>query len=645
VNDSIIYAFAQDYTPPTSPVVYDSNYGYDIDWWNSNTTLSAYWWNATDDISTIYYKYRILDEGACYVGDCSWTDAGEQTQVTVTGLSLTEGHNYSFQVVAYISSGLNASIATSNGTKIDLTPPSAPIINSTTHPVQTVTYTNGTVRLNFTSSDPIGGGVFSGIDGYSYLIDEYPGTAPDDNMEDRYWFSLEQMVNDGHARLLKANSSVASPHTYAVFSQLKSNFTAGETVRVRVAMAELSSDYDDLMAAKVYIISVADGSDITAFNNEPAAITSITNVSRDVKYAESLTTASIYEFDLTVSSPFNDNLNDAYVVVTGLTTDDDNRNNLSIAYSTTGIDNSTKNYVVDNAGSWARNTSDLDYAIEVKKEDSGTVWDVQYDDLQDGTYYFHAKAKDIAGNWGDTGHYKLMIDTAGVGVDIISPSTGQLFNAENITVTVKVNDQANVTVFAIHPDGSNDTSGWAIVNSTYDFNLTLENGTNRLYAAAINPSNGVVTYSPSVYVFFGPPFVGSRTLRVFYTGAVCTPPLCIAPEAIKVGMATENAAASFGANAITEDTGFYTIKIFATTPNMPQSSVVTDLEDDDFLDRKLPMFGYDRDVKEFVIRTEVRYPTAFLTGERTVGPGKYNLVLRNLGTTPEGKANVSVRII
>jgi parallel beta-helix repeat protein len=639
-NDSIMYRFMQDYTPPTAPVVYDSDYGYDVDWWNDNATIGAYWWNATDDISTIYYKYRLLNDSGCYNGDCSWTDVGTDTDVTVTGLSLQEGWNMSFEVLAYTSSGMNSSVVSSNGTKIDLTGPTVPNINSSTHPRQDVSYDNATIRFNFTATDAL-----SGIDGYSYLLDQYPGTAPDDNKEGRYWELLESSVNDGHGQLLRANSSVGSPNTYAVFSQLKQNFTAGERIRVRAALAEIGYDTTDDMSIKVYLISGADGFAPT-FAVGPA-VTTVSNVTRDIRYADGMALAALYEFDLTVNGTINDNVNDTYVVITGVTGDNDNRNNLSIAYSTTSVDNSTKNYVCPDSGACTENTNTLDYAIEVKREDSGSVWDVQYDDVRDGTYYFHVKAKDVAGNWGDTAHYAVIIDTAGVAVDIISPFSGQVFSAENVTVRVKVSENANVTVIALHPDGSNFTAAPKIFTGTDEFNVTLENGTNEIYAYAINPINNVVSYAQSVFVLFGDYLpAGRRTLRVLYPGSGCSGHICESPEAgATVGVAVENGSAIFGSNAVTSDTGRFTIKIFATNPAGLESDVESDLSDDQFLDRVHPLFGYRRGVSDYVVRNELRPLNIYLGGDRQVSEGKYTMVFRNLGTTPEGKVNISVRIV
>lgn len=646
-SDSILYEFIQDFTAPSAPVVYDSDTGSDIDWWNSNTTLSAYWWNATDDIGTIHYKYRIINQTGCYDPSCGWTDVGTDTEATAAGLTLYEGANYSFEILAYTNGLLNTS-AVSNGTLIDLTDPDSPTINSSTHPDQDTSYGENNVRLNFTASDPISNGVASGIEGYSYLLDQYPGTAPDNNLEGRQDSPVQPLLRGNYGQVLKINGTGSA---YAVFSQLKENFTIGESVKVRVALAEQVSDYDDLMDVHVYLMSAGGNDiDVTAFDNEASAITTIANVSQDIRYSEQMSSASVYEFDLTVTSNLDETSDDVYVVVAGnnLGLDDDNRNNLSIAGTQTGFDNITRNFVCDESDNCDENTSTLDYAIEVRKEDSGDTWDVQYDNLADGIYYFHAKAKDIAGNWGDTAHYAIMIDTGGVAVDITSPFTGQVFSTGNIEVDVEVDGQASVEVIALHPDGNNDTSATVLVNDTYTFNITLANGTNEIYARAINPLNGVISYSQSVFVRLGTGVpTGNRTLRVSYPGAAAlsTHIEGTTEGSMVIGIATENDTADFGGSYITSDTGSFTIKIFATTDDMKTSKVENDLDDDEFLDRINPMFGYTKGVSTYIVRTEMRPQNVYFEGTDQMSKGKYTLVFKNVGTTPDGRTNVSVRIV
>jgi hypothetical protein len=329
--------------------------------------------------------------------------------------------------------------------------------------------------------------------------------------------------------------------------------------------------------------------------------------------------------------------------------DSDNRNNLSIAASNTSVDSSTASYLCSNSAGCADTSATVDYAIEVKREDSGSVWDVGYEGLRDGTYYFHAKSKDRAGNWGDTSHYMINIDTAGVAVDILSPVTGQLFSDPNVTVIAQTGEQANVTVIALHPDGSNSTSDYSVFTGTHAFNVTLGNGTNDIYAIAINPANGVVTYSNHVFVRLGLSVpTGNRTLKVNYqnAGALSSHIRGVVEGAlVTVGMASENTSAVWAANSIYSDTGRMPIKIFMTRSGMDTSGTESDLAADDFLDRINPLFGYRKSTGEYVVSTEVRYPNAYLEGERTVGAGKYTLVFRNIGVTPDGRVNVSVRII
>jgi len=647
LNDSILYRFMQDFTAPTPPTVYDSTYGYDIDWWNSNTTLGAYWFNATEDLSnTIYYKYRIFENDSCYAGDCGWTDAGTSSDVNVTGLSLFEGYNYSFEVLAYTVSGLNSS-GMSNGTFIDITMPGAPIINSTTHPSQDVTYGNNTVRFNFTAMDPLSNGVASGIEGYSYVLDSYPGTAPDDDMEDRQWSMMNRLRNSGASQLLREDETSSTPNTYAVFSQLKENFTENDSIRVRVALGEQPSDYDDPMGIKVYLMRVNDGVAISQFDGELDAITAVINTTRDVRYSYDLAGAAIYEFVLTVNTSVNDAVSDTYVVVSGVISDNDNRNNLSIAASILGFDNSTRNFVCNDSNSCTETTSVLDYAVEVAKEDSGDVWDVEYDSVDDGAFYFHVKAKDFAGNWGDPSHFKVNIETFGVSVELISPFTGQLFNTPNITAAVEVNKEANVSIIVVYQNGSGFNSSSVITNGTAEFNITLKEGINRVYAVAVNTKNGIVSYSDSAYVRFGLAVVHvDRTLRIMYPGTACSGHMCVLTEGglVNIGIASENDSAVFGSNSINSDTGVHTLKIFATNPLMDSSGVEADLDDDEFLDRENPMFGFKKGTPYYIVRTEMRPSYAYLSGSRRMGAGNYVIVFRNVGTAPDGKTNISVVI-
>ncbi|MFC1742329.1 NosD domain-containing protein, partial [Nanoarchaeota archaeon] len=221
-SDWIMYWYIQDYTPPTDPVVYDGLSGDDIDWWNSNTTLQAHW-TATEDISMVYYRYRIIDNSSCYNNDCNWTDAGAATSVTVANLTLEEGRNYSFEVIAYNPFNLSSSAMTSDGVVIDMTGPGTPVVSSTTHPTQTLPYPSARAIFNWTTTD-----ASLGIEGYSYVLNRLSGTNPDNILEERYWETLAYAAKGSYNQTLKINGT---GEAFAVFSQVKSNFSVNNTVR------------------------------------------------------------------------------------------------------------------------------------------------------------------------------------------------------------------------------------------------------------------------------------------------------------------------------------------------------------------------------------------------------------------------------
>ncbi len=647
-NDSILYYYTQEYTPPGAPVIYDGLEGDDIDWWNSNSTLHAHWDASGDDISTVRYKYRIINQTGCLEPSCAWTDVGTATEATAEGLTLYEGANYSFEVLAYVSPAIN-SRSVSDGAIIDLTRPDTPIVNSSTHPDQDTEYGESTADLNWTASDIIGSGVESGIEGYSYILDRYPGTAPDEVMEERFSETITAMRKGSYNQTLKANST---GYAYAVFKQLNSNFTENETVQVKVAMAERFSGIDDDMDISVSLIKVTQGAGIDEFD-EPDKIADTQSISQDIAYAADMSLAHTYTFDLAVNETVDDTTNDIYVVVSGIASDDDNTHDLAISGVTSNLDASASRFVCDESDACTDTTAYADYAIEVMKADSGDEWETQYQGLADGTYYFHVKAKDNAGNWGDTAHYRINVAAGGVSISIASPADGEIFTTEgtdtNISVKVVVSGNASVEVIALHPDGSNYTSPPAVFTTTNIFHdIRLESGQNEIYAVATTAA-GAVSRSSSVYVTVAPSVfpTTNRTLRVTYTGggAYVGSYLTHATEgSAYVGIATENSGAVAGGGDIMADTELNTIKIFATKP-FKESGVENDLEDNGFLDRKVPSFGFSDEAHEFIISNELRYEDVFLGGKQVkLSPGRYSIYLNHGGVTQDGKVNLTITV-
>ncbi len=651
LNDSIVYNPYLDFTPPSAPIVYDGLEGDDIDWWNSNTSISAHWLNATDDISEVYYRYRLLENGSCYDGDCDWSDVGTETSVTVDDLSLKENWVYSFEVQAYNPSNLSA-VGVSDGARIDITQPDIPLLNSTTHPNQSAEYTVSDAEFNWTAVDIESNGNMSGVDSYSYLLDSFPGTAPDDLPEERGMDTLVSMRNSGYAQLLRANSTSTSPNTFTVMKQLHTNITAGDELDVSVALAEIVSDYSDLMKVEVYIFKVSDGETITSLAQATDIVSNIDLINRDIKYVESMTLADSYAFDLVINESVDDVSSDIYIFVSGLVSDDDNRNILSIAgtLDAAQIDSSSMKYLCNDSGSCSLATG-VDYAIEVKRPEYGGEWKARYDDLSDGIYYFHVKAKDVAGNWGESAHYKITIAAGGVSVSIVYPHDGEIISTAsketNISVKVAVAGNASVYVVAMHPDGSNSTTSAVQFSTTNVFNdVGLELGRNELYAVATTPA-GAVTRSSIVRIVVARTLMpeSNRTLRVVYDGCAASdnPYLCYSSETgAYVGIGTEEfGGVNVGGGSAQAVTEMNTIKIFMSKP-FDVEDAADDLAENSFLDRKSPSFGLGREAKSFVVQGELRYEDVLLSGAEKLAPGKYTVYIINNGLTPDGKINLTM---
>jgi subtilisin family serine protease len=127
-----------DATPPTTPVVTD-----DGDYTNSTTTLHATW-SATDPESGIVeYQFRIgtTPGGGQVVG---WTSVGTATEVTRSGLHLTNGATYYFSVKARNSGDVWSAVGTSDGITVNTSwTPSPTATPGGSSPTPTVTATPG----------------------------------------------------------------------------------------------------------------------------------------------------------------------------------------------------------------------------------------------------------------------------------------------------------------------------------------------------------------------------------------------------------------------------------------------------------------------------------------------------------------------
>jgi N-acetylneuraminic acid mutarotase len=162
-----------DSTPPVAGTVRDGT-GADITYQSSASSISANWSGFSDPESGIAgYSWAIgtTPGGLDILG---WTAVGLSTSQTRTGLTLSQGQNYYVSVQATNHAGLST-IATSNGVKVDTTPPiGGPVNDGSTSGQDLSTQTSTTaISANWTAfSDPE-----SGITKLQWAIGTSPGAT------------------------------------------------------------------------------------------------------------------------------------------------------------------------------------------------------------------------------------------------------------------------------------------------------------------------------------------------------------------------------------------------------------------------------------------------------------------------------------
>lgn len=148
-----------DNTPPTTPVVTDDGV-----YWTSTSSLHASWVSQDPESGIDHYTYCVgTTPNSTDV--VPWTDTAE-TSVTLVGLNLINGQTYYFTVRAVNRAGLVSAVGSSDGIKIDSTPPSQPVVIDDGE----VTSSPDCLHFVVSSTD-----AESGVVGYKYRIGTSPG--------------------------------------------------------------------------------------------------------------------------------------------------------------------------------------------------------------------------------------------------------------------------------------------------------------------------------------------------------------------------------------------------------------------------------------------------------------------------------------
>jgi len=163
------YPFKIDITPPNNPSSYTSSPVANV--WSNDNTIDITWYGASDAHSGVY--------GYSYV----WSNTPTQPDTTVdttsnsfTSPPLSDGEWYCcIRTRDNVGNWFPTYSYNAYPFKIDKTPPSAPVISSSTHPNQDAWYSNNDPSFTWTTPSDL-----SGIAGYSYILDQISSTTPDE---------------------------------------------------------------------------------------------------------------------------------------------------------------------------------------------------------------------------------------------------------------------------------------------------------------------------------------------------------------------------------------------------------------------------------------------------------------------------------
>lgn len=144
-----------DLSAPAKPTVTD-----DGAYSTSSTQLHAAWTSSDAQSGIVKYEYSI-GTSAGATNTLAWTDAGTQTQKTITGLSLQSGTRYYVNIRATNGAGMLSQVGSSDGILVDTTAPTTPAVTDDGKYTRNTT----TIHATWTSTDSE-----TGITGFEYSI-------------------------------------------------------------------------------------------------------------------------------------------------------------------------------------------------------------------------------------------------------------------------------------------------------------------------------------------------------------------------------------------------------------------------------------------------------------------------------------------
>jgi len=486
-GDTAHYRINIDTSAPGAPVVNSPTHPNQGTWYSNNDP--SFNWTASDISGITGYSY-VLDQNLATIPDDTSEGANTSKDYTDVGNGI-----WYFHIKAQNGSGLWGETAHYR-INIDASGPEAPVVNSLTHPVQTTWYANDDPSFIWSATD------ISAITGYSYVLDQNPGTIPDDGsegtgtsknysdvVEGTWYFHVKAQNGSGlwgdtaHYRINIDTSAPGAPVVDSPTHPNQGTWYANNDPSFNWSASDISG-----ITGYSYLLDQNPGT--IPDNTSEGAGTSIsyTDIVEGTWYFHVKAQngsglwgeTAHYRINIDVSGP-------EAPVVNSLTHPDQgtwyNNNDPSFIWSASDISGITGySYVLDqNPGTIPDDSSE------------GTGTSKGYADVSDGTWYFHVKAKDGSGLWGDTAHYRINIDTSAPVAPVVNspthPDQDVWYNNNDPSFIWSASDISGIIGYSYLLDQTPDTipdnssEGTAtsrsytdIANGTWYFHVKAQNG-------------------------------------------------------------------------------------------------------------------------------------------------------------------------
>lgn len=309
--------------------------------------------------------------------------------------------------------------------RIDATAPLAPSVSSTTHPDQALWYSSNAPTVDFATTD------HSGVDAYSYVLDQNPSTFPDTTSEgvasSMNYTGLPDGVHYFHVAARNGVGMWSLPTHFAI----RIDTTSGAPTVSSSTHPSQTTWYSSTAPTLSWSGSYPSGVTGWSYVRDQVSTTTPDTTSEGLDSTRSYSGLSdgAHWFHLraqtgtgtwTATSHFKMNI-DATAPTAPVVTSTSHPSettwyaNANVSLSFPGSDTAPitgYSYVRDSAASTTPDTV---------SEGSASTRD--YAGLADGTHWFHVRARNSAGLWSTARHFKINVDTSAPGEPTVTSST------------------------------------------------------------------------------------------------------------------------------------------------------------------------------------------------------------------------------